>query len=50
MLPGQGVMRTVLNQRGLLPGQTPVGDFAVPHPRRTPYNRPPVEFYRHGIC
>ncbi len=34
-------MTTALNQRGLLPGQTPIGMFASPTPAGHPYNRPP---------
>jgi large repetitive protein len=32
-----GVMRTTLNERGLLPGQTPIGQFAVATPAGHPY-------------
>ena len=36
-----GVMGTVLNQRGLLPGQTPIGQFAVATPVGHPYSGAP---------
>jgi hypothetical protein len=39
-----GLMNTVLNQRGLLPGQTPIGDFAVPTPAGQPYNSAPWNY------
>jgi hypothetical protein len=39
-----GLMSTVLNQRGLLPGQTPIGDFAVPTPAGQPYNAAPWNY------
>lgn len=32
-----GVMRTTLNERGLLPGQTPIGQFAIATPAGHPY-------------
>ena len=35
--PTAGTMRTTLNQRGLLPGQTPIGQFAVATPAGHPY-------------
>jgi hypothetical protein len=37
-------MNTVLNQRGLLPGQTPVGGFAQPTPSGQPYNIAPWNY------
>ena len=36
-----GLMGTVLNQRGLLPGQTPIGQFAVATPVGHPYSGAP---------
>ena len=36
-----GAMQTILNQRGLLPGQTPVGQFAVTTPIGQPYKGAP---------
>jgi Bacterial Ig domain len=39
-----GLMTTVLNQRGLLPGQSPVGMFAVPTPAGQPYSGLPWNF------
>ena len=36
-----GMMGTVLNQRGLLPGQTPIGQFAVATPVGHPYSGAP---------
>jgi hypothetical protein len=36
-----GLMGTVLNQRGLLPGQTPIGQFAVTTPVGHPYSGAP---------
>jgi hypothetical protein len=36
-----GVMGTILNQRGLLPGQIPIGLFGVPTPTGQPYNMAP---------
>ena len=36
-----GLMGTVLNQRGLLPGQTPIGQFATPTPVGHPYRGAP---------
>jgi large repetitive protein len=36
-----GVMRTTLNERGLLPGQTPVGQFAIATPAGHPYSGAP---------
>jgi hypothetical protein len=38
---GTGLMGTVLNQRGLLPGQTPIGQFAVVTPVGHPYKGAP---------
>ncbi len=37
-------MNTVLNQRGLLPGQTPIGQFAVATPAGQPYNTAPWNY------
>jgi hypothetical protein len=39
-----GKMTTILNQRGLLPGQTPVGQFSVPTPLGQPYNTAPWNY------
>ena len=39
-----GLMGTVLNQRGLLPGQTPVGTYAVPTVGGQPYNLLPFSY------
>jgi Bacterial Ig domain len=39
-----GRMSTVLNQRGLLPGQTPIGLFAVPTPTGQPFNVAPWNY------
>jgi Bacterial Ig domain len=39
-----GRMNTILNQRGLLPGQTPVGQFAVTTPVGQPYNVAPWNY------
>jgi hypothetical protein len=39
-----GKMTTTLNQRGLLPGQTPIGDFAVATPKGQPYNGVPWNY------
>jgi hypothetical protein len=36
-----GVMRTTLNERGLLPGQTPIGQFAIATPVGHPYSGAP---------
>ena len=36
-----GKMKTTLNRRGLLPGQTPVGSFAVATPAGQPFNQAP---------
>ena len=36
-----GAMQTILNQRGLLPGQTPVGQFAITTPIGQPYKNAP---------
>jgi Bacterial Ig domain len=41
---GTGLMTTILNQRGLLPGQTPVGSFAVATPGGQPYNVLPFSY------
>jgi hypothetical protein len=37
-------MQTILNQRGLLPGQTPIGQFAVATPAGQPYNTAPWNY------
>jgi hypothetical protein len=39
-----GLMGTTLNQRGLLPGQTPVGSFAIATPGGQPYNVAPFNY------
>jgi hypothetical protein len=39
-----GQMRTTLNTRGLLPGQTPIGQFAMATPAGQPYNRAPWNY------
>ncbi len=39
-----GLMSTILNQRGLLPGQTPVGNYAVATPGGQPYNLLPFSY------
>jgi large repetitive protein len=39
-----GLMGTVLNQRGLLPGQTPVGTYATPTAGGQPYNVLPFSY------
>ncbi|MES2520808.1 MAG: Ig-like domain-containing protein, partial [Bacteroidota bacterium] len=39
-----GLMRTILNQRGLLPGQIPVGLYASPTPLGHPYNTAPFNY------
>jgi hypothetical protein len=36
-----GLMGTILNQRGLLPGQIPIGLFGIPTPTGQPYNTAP---------
>jgi Bacterial Ig domain len=41
---GTGLMKTILNQRGLLPGQTPVGIYATPTPVGQPYNTAPFNY------
>ncbi|RYF57676.1 MAG: hypothetical protein EOO39_35150 [Cytophagaceae bacterium] len=38
------LMNTTLNQRGLLPGQTPIGSFAVVTPSGQPYNTAPWNY------
>ncbi|AKD53814.1 beta strand repeat-containing protein [Spirosoma radiotolerans] len=38
------LMNTTLNSRGLLPGQTPIGMFAVPTPAGQPYNTAPWNY------
>lgn len=42
--PITGKMRTTLNQRGLLPGQTPVGEYAVKTKIGQPYNTAPWNY------
>jgi large repetitive protein len=39
-----GRMSTILNQRGLLPGQTPIGQFAVRTPQGHPYKGAPWNY------
>jgi large repetitive protein len=39
--PSAGVMRTTLNERGLLPGQTPIGQFAAATPVGHPFSGAP---------
>ena len=39
-----GVMQTTLNQRGLLPGQTPIGQFGVATPQGQPYKIAPWNY------
>ena len=39
--PTAGMMRTTLNERGLLPGQTPIGQFAIATPAGHPYRGAP---------
>jgi Bacterial Ig domain len=39
-----GLMKTTLNQRGLLPGQTPIGLYAVPTPAGQPYTVLPFSY------
>ncbi len=39
-----GSMTTILNQRGLLPGQTPTGQFSIPTPMGQPYNTNPWNY------
>ncbi len=39
-----GLMRTTLNERGLLPGQTPIGPFAVATPRGQPFKGLPWNY------
>ena len=39
-----GLMGTILNQRGLLPGQTPIGTYAVPTVGGQPYNLLPFSY------
>jgi hypothetical protein len=39
-----GRMSTILNQRGLLPGQTPIGVFATPTPAGQPFNVAPWNY------
>jgi Bacterial Ig domain len=36
-----GLMQTTLNQRGLLPGQTPIGQFAAKTPKGQPFKTAP---------
>ncbi len=40
----KNAMQTSLNQRGLLPGQTPVGQFSVKTPAGQPYNQEPWKY------
>ncbi len=37
-------MTTILNQRGLLPGQTPIGQFAIATPKGQPYKGAPWSY------
>ena len=37
-------MKTVLNQRGLLPGQTPIGEFGIATPQGQPYKLAPWNY------
>jgi hypothetical protein len=39
-----GKMSTTLNQRGLLPGQTPIGQFAIATPNGQPYSGAPWNY------
>jgi hypothetical protein len=39
-----GLMQTTLNQRGLLPGQTPIGQFAIPTPQGQPFKVAPWNY------
>ena len=39
-----GLMQTTLNQRGLLPGQTPIGAFAVATPKGQPFKNAPWSY------
>ncbi len=39
-----GKMKTTLNRRGLLPGQTPVGSFAIATPAGQPFNQSPWNY------
>jgi hypothetical protein len=39
-----GLMQTTLNQRGLLPGQTPIGQFAIPTPQGQPFKGLPWNY------
>ena len=39
-----GKMKTILNSRGLLPGQTPVSPFAATTPAGQPFNRAPWNY------
>lgn len=41
---GTSTMHTALNQRGLLPGQTPIGQFAVTTPAGQPYKGAPWNY------
>jgi hypothetical protein len=41
MNAGTGLMHTILNRRGLLPGQIPIGQFGIPTPEGQPYNTAP---------
>jgi hypothetical protein len=39
-----GKMKTILNQRGLLPGQTPIGQFAIATPAGQPFRGAPWNY------
>jgi hypothetical protein len=39
-----GLMRTTLNQRGLLPGQTPIGQFGIRTPQGQPFKGAPWNY------
>jgi hypothetical protein len=39
-----GKMKTILNQRGLLPGQTPIGQFAIATPAGQPFKGAPWNY------
>jgi uncharacterized protein (DUF2141 family) len=40
-ITASSTMQTILNQRGLLPGQTPIGQFAIQTPQGQPYKGAP---------
>ncbi len=42
--PLAGEMKTSLNSRGLLPGQTPTNPYATPYPAGQPYDRIPWDY------